>query len=371
MITEREKEILRIIRENPMIRQQDLAERIGITRSSIAVHISNLMRKGYIEGKGYVVRDAEYVTIVGGANIDLIGFSNDKIVAEDSNPGQVETLLGGVGRNQAHNLRLLGIDVRLITAFGSDFNGDRLRHDCLESGIDISNSLIVPNSKTSTYLSIIDCEGALYAGINEMDIFRHITPDVILPIMPIINRSAVCMVDTNIEQQTIETLVKNVKVPVFCETISAVKTHRIENVLSYIHTLRSDLSDVESLINKKIKNKAELISAVDILLDRGIQNVFIALSPHEVICATQSKKLQLSYSVTKIFSKNGARDSFMAALVWAFMKEADLETALLAGMASAVICASSKNMVNEQLDETLLVDTMEKFRKDCFISPVV
>ena len=37
-----------------MISQQELADRAGITRSSVAVHISNLMKKGCIAGKGYM-----------------------------------------------------------------------------------------------------------------------------------------------------------------------------------------------------------------------------------------------------------------------------------------------------------------------------
>ena len=51
-MTQREAQILQWIRENPMISQQELADRAGITRSSVAVHISNLMKKGYIGGKG-------------------------------------------------------------------------------------------------------------------------------------------------------------------------------------------------------------------------------------------------------------------------------------------------------------------------------
>ena len=52
-MTQRERQLLNWIQEDPLISQQELADRAGITRSSVAVHISNLMRKGYILGKGY------------------------------------------------------------------------------------------------------------------------------------------------------------------------------------------------------------------------------------------------------------------------------------------------------------------------------
>ena len=40
-MTQRERQILNWIEENPLISQQELAEKAGITRSSVAVHISN------------------------------------------------------------------------------------------------------------------------------------------------------------------------------------------------------------------------------------------------------------------------------------------------------------------------------------------
>ena len=62
-MTQRERQILNWIKENPMISQQELADKAGITRSSAAVHISNLMKKGYIAGKGYVLRSSTYAVV--------------------------------------------------------------------------------------------------------------------------------------------------------------------------------------------------------------------------------------------------------------------------------------------------------------------
>ena len=130
MLTNREQEILQWIEEDPLISQQELAERAGITRSSVAVHISNLMKKGFIQGKGYVLRKAPYAAVVGGANIDIVGYANRPLDFEDSTPGRVEMSLGGVGRNQAHNLRLLDVDVRLVTMFGNDLYGEKIKQSC-------------------------------------------------------------------------------------------------------------------------------------------------------------------------------------------------------------------------------------------------
>mgnify|MGYP000747865822 CR=1 FL=1 len=102
-MTRREQEILAWIRDNPLISQQELAQRAGITRSSVAVHISNLMRKGLIRGRGYLLGEGAYVAVVGAVNVDIGGTPDSALVPADSNPGRVTVTLGGVGRNIAEN----------------------------------------------------------------------------------------------------------------------------------------------------------------------------------------------------------------------------------------------------------------------------
>ena len=70
-MTQRERQVLQWIEANPMISQQELAEKLQITRSSVGVHIANLMRKGYIAGRGYVVAGSSYAVVVGGVNMDI------------------------------------------------------------------------------------------------------------------------------------------------------------------------------------------------------------------------------------------------------------------------------------------------------------
>lgn len=156
-MTNREKEILELLRRDPLISQQELAEKLGITRSSAAVHISNLMQKGAIRGKGYILSEADRITVVGGANIDIYGSPAVELAPGVSNPGRVHTACGGVGRNAAENLALLGNSVSLITAMGKDAYGERLRQCAQEAGVDISAACIptaFPHPPTWPYRTI-------------------------------------------------------------------------------------------------------------------------------------------------------------------------------------------------------------------------
>ncbi len=202
-MTQRERQILRWIEENPLISQQELAEKAGIARSSIAVHISSLMRQGHIAGKGYIVRTAPYAVVVGGVNLDIGGRPFAPLVAADSNPGRVRMSLGGVGRNIAHNLALLGVDVRLLTAFGDDLNAQRIAASCGELGIDISQCLTVPGGATSTYLFLSEQGGDMALAVSDMEIYAHMTPAFLSSRSKLLQNAQLVVVDTNIPAESI------------------------------------------------------------------------------------------------------------------------------------------------------------------------
>ena len=170
-MTRRERQLLEWIRENPCISQQELADKAGITRSSAAVHISNLMRKGYIAGRGYLLREAPYIAVVGGVNMDIGAVSDAPLVARDSNPGRVTTSLGGVGRNIAHNLCLLGEQVSMITVLGQDGFAQSVRENAADIGLDLSHSATIPGGRTGTYLFIDGCDGDMALAVNDMAIY--------------------------------------------------------------------------------------------------------------------------------------------------------------------------------------------------------
>ena len=237
-MTQRERQILNWIEENPLISQQELAEKAGITRSSVAVHISNLMKKGYITGKGYIVHTAPYVTVVGGVNMDIGGWPSEVPVGHDSNPGAVRMSLGGVGRNIAHNMSLLGLDVRMVTAFGDDLYAQKIAASCGELGIDISQSPVIPEGHTSTYLFINDEKGDMLLAVSDMDIYRHLTPQLLSQRQKLLSGSQVLVIDTNIPAESIAYLAENCHVPIFADPVSTAKAVKLQPVLGRLHTLK-------------------------------------------------------------------------------------------------------------------------------------
>ena len=358
-MTQRERQILNWIEENPLISQQELAEKAGITRSSAAVHISNLMKQGHIAGKGYIVRTAPYAVVVGGVNLDIGGRSFGKLVPADSNPGQVRTSLGGVGRNIAHNMALLGMDVRLLTAFGDDMNAQRIAASCGELGIDISQCLTVPGGATSTYLFIADQRGDMALAVSDMEIYEHMTPAFLAGRSRLLQNAQLVVVDTNIPAESIAWLADNLHLPIFADPVSTAKAEKLRPVLGKLHTLKPNRIEAELLSGVAITDEASLNAAADALLATGLHRVFISLGGDGVFAADRSgARLHLPILPAEMVNTTGCGDAFMAAITWAYLQGTDLEGTAKAGLAASAIAMEGAETINPAMSEGALRQRM-------------
>ena len=353
-MTKRERQLLNWIEANPLISQKELADKAGITRSSVAVHISNLMKKGYITGKGYIVQTAPYVTVVGGVNVDIGGRPEAALVARDSNPGAVHSSLGGVGRNIAHNMALLGLDVRLVTAFGDDLNAQKLAASCGELGIDISQSPVIPGGRTSTYLFINDERGDMALAVSDMEIYRHLTPQALAQRHKLLDASQVVVIDTNIPEESIAWLAENCAAPLFADPVSTAKAVKLKPVLGKLHTLKPNRLEAELLSGVPITDEASLNKAADALLETGLRRVFISLGADGVFAADHSGRVQLPCLPAELVNATGCGDAFMAAIAWAYLRGTDLADTARAGLASSSIAMESKETINPAMSEEAL-----------------
>ena len=362
-MTQRERQILRWIEENPMISQQELADKAGITRSSVAVHISNLMKKGCIAGKGYILPSAAYVVVIGGVNVDIGGISYHKLIPADSNPGRVRLSLGGVGRNISHNMALLGLDVRMITVLGDDFYAQKIAASCGELGIDLSRSLQIPGAATSTYLFISDESGDMNLAISDMDIYRHLTPAVLASRLSWINNAQLVVVDANLPEETIAWIAEHVEVPIFADPVSVSKAEKFKPVLGRLNTLKPNRLEAELLSGIRITDEESLERAADALLATGLHRVFISLGADGVLAANAGQKIHLPVLEGEVVNTTGCGDAFMAALVWAYLQGTDLAGSALAGLAASAIAMAGEETINPELGVETLQSKMKMAEK--------
>lgn len=345
-MTDREKEILELIKKNPMISQLEIAELLNITRSSVGVHITNLMKKGYLLGKGYVVSD-NYAVVVGASNVDIFG-SVDNMIMHDSNIGEISTSLGGVGRNIAENIGLLGIDVKLLSIVGNDIYGKKILDETTR--VDLTN-VIQSNERTGVYLSI---GNEMVTAINDMLINNSIDIETIQKHHSLLEHAKVIVLDTNFKTEVLEYITRQYQHKhIILDTVSMTKGQKVKDFIGRFHTVKPNRLETEMLTGVEVQNEKDAERAAAILHQKGVQEVFITLGEQGVYYSGKSKGWVRPEVVVPV-NATGAGDAFVAGLVYGYMNARTIqETATLATKCSR-IALMSKDTINKNLSKELI-----------------
>lgn len=360
-MTNREQEIVDLIRKNPMITQNELAEKLSITRSSVAVHITNLMKKGIIRGKCYMLNEEPYICVIGGANADIQGFPAKRLVFHDSNPGAVKVSLGGVGRNIAENLSKLGMPVKLITAVGNDVYGKDIIENARISQMDVAHTLISSELPTSVYLSILDADGDMLAAIAQMDIIEKIDPDFLSHKAQLIRGAHLCVLDANLSAQTLEYIAEHLKgADLYVDTVSTAKAVKIRPILSAIHTLKPNRLEAAALSGINITDDESLRKNGAFFLSRGVKRVVISLGLSGVYYHDGVNEFVFKPKDVRVVNATGAGDAFMAAFIYGSTNGFEAEKLINFSTAASKLALIHEKTINPNSSVENITKNMEE-----------
>ena len=301
-----------------------------------------------------------YVTVIGAVNVDITGASYKPLIQGDSNPGRVTMSLGGVGRNIAYNLRRLGAPVRLITALGEDAHLGQVERSCEELGIDLTYSQVIPGGGTSTYLCINDADGVMRLAISDMDICRHITPDFLKARLDANNRSALVVVDANLEEEAIAYLTEHCTVPMFADTVSIPKAARMKDHLRNIYCIKPNRPEAEVLSGRRINSRDDLPLAAQAIREKGVKTVFISLGGEGVYYDDGLDRGIFPCYPGTIISTTGCGDAFLAAAAYGYYMGRDVKEMALMGLAAASLCAEAQGAILETMSLQLIENRMKE-----------
>ena len=340
MLTAREKCVLELIRRDPMMSQQEIAARLGISRSAVAGHIMNLTDKGVIKGRGYVLGDATYAVVVGGANLDLHGKAAEPLRMRDSNPGCVKLSPGGVARNIAENLARLGVACRLITAVGNDPHGDLIMQSAKDAGVDMRFVHVSTSAPTSTYLSIVADDGEMQLAVSDMTIVDELTIQRLQQHESMLRRASLLIVDANLGQDTLEWLCHEFRdAPVFADTVSTRKAAKLRPVLGSIHTLKTGTLELAALCGCEARTQAQLKRAARELHAQGIRRLFVTRGNNGVYYSSDEAQgtYKLRGQSPDVRNAGGAGDAFLAGIGYAWLEKWPLEESIQVALAAAQV----------------------------------
>lgn len=294
------------------------------------------------------------ISIIGGANMDMSATLNGAFIAADSNPGHIEVGYGGVARNIAHNLALLGARTQLLTIFGGDLFGGLMHDYCKQQGIDVHLSERESSQRSGIYLCLHNQAGEMITAVADTEAIRLITPEWLAKRIGEINMSEFIVADTNVTEDSIRWLMENVTAPLFIDGVSSTKAHRVVNALRkcklpYLHTLKLNLKEALA-----VTETATYSEAAQQLLDLGVAHVYITLGAEGVYCRNAAEEWLFPPLPCEIVNTTGAGDAFLAGVVFAYAKGISFPQTAQYGLMAARTSLMSPKAVNPDIANILL-----------------
>lgn len=355
-MTERELEILDILRNNPLISQDELAKQLMITRSGVATHIHNLMKKGYIKGKGYILNQDNFVSVIGGNNLDILGIPDNKLLSYNSNNGKIYYTLGGAGRNIAFALTKLNVPTYFITVYGNDLNGENFIRNCVENNMDISCCERIDNIHTSSFMYIDNSQGIKTIGINDMEIYNQMTPSFLSKYLEKINSSQYCILDANIPEESFTYIYDHVTIPIVVKTTSINKNIRILQKNMNIFVLVTTPRELKILLNHYGQKFTNIKNAMKYLLTKNIYHIVVYSVNDGLYLKSQNQQIHIKKIPQDIINNNGCIATLTSVIIWGLQKNLTWNKIMHYGYTAIQISSQSKHPISSKLNVENLVE---------------
>lgn len=294
------------------------------------------------------------IAVVGGANVDIMAQSENKIVPHDSNPGRVAITFGGVGRNIAHNLRLLGHDVSLISVFGDDMPGGFLMEHCRGLGMDLHLSQRLPGARSNFYVCLSDFDGEMVNAVSDMTLMERLTPQFLLEKTVEINTHDAMAVDANLTAESLGCLFRRVSVPVFADAVSSAKAVRISQALDESRT-ELFLLKANRLEARVMTGSDDLHGMVSRLHAMGVVHVVITMGADGVLHSGPDGETFVPGVPVDVVNTTGAGDALLAGTVSGYVEGLTIQSALRVGVEAASQTLVVESAVNPDLSLNLSI----------------
>lgn len=362
-LTEREQALIQLIKDNPFMSQQDMSERLDMSRPALANLISGLVKRGKIVGRAYVLPKENNIICIGGANIDRKYHLQSDLQMGTSNPVTATQSVGGVARNIAENLGRLDNKVALITAVGKDSDWQAIV-DASEAFINLDEVEQFSQHTTGSYTAIMDAAGELVMATANMDVYEDLTPSLLMNHDMVLSSAPAIIIDLNCPKKTIEYVREFAlarKVPLIIVPVSSPKMNRMPDSLQGVTWFICNTDEAETLLKTTIASEEDYLDALSKLLALGIENVVITAGAKGVYAANDTLQ-PIHYeakAIEYVEDVTGAGDAFVSAVVHAWLEQIPIEKAIEAGLINAKKTLESPFTVRPELTNQSLKNELE------------
>ena len=358
-LTEREQEIVTLLRRDPLIGSAAIAAALGTTRAAVNVHLSNLTRKGVVLGRGYLLSEGASVVVIGGAAMDIKARSARAAVPATSNPGASSMAAGGVGRNIAENLARLGTRTYLVASIGSDGLGDQVLSATSNAGVQVEHVRRSARA-TGTYTAVLDTDGELVVAVADMAATDELAPEQVDGARDLIAAASLLVLDGNLSTATLGfalDVAATVGTRVVLDPVSVPKAAALAPLLAPdrpVFAMTPNRDELAALTGLPTGTRDEQESAARALHDRGVELVWVRLGPAGSLLSSRDGVVTLDSVSSEVVDVTGAGDSMTAAFCHALLTGADPAEAAAYGHAAAALTVASAHTVRPDLTDRLV-----------------
>ena len=357
-LSKTENAILEAILNDPFISQAKIATDLNLARSTIAVQISQLIDKGLLAGRGYILPKSQKVVCIGGIAFNRKYSLSTPPVLGTSNPAISTKSYGGVIRNITENMARMDVDVCLISIIGNDESGKELRSQIRNLGVDTSQISISNDKPTAEYIAIFDDKNELVMGIASMDILDQITPSLIEESWSSIRSSDWVILDCNLPKETIEKILEikeNAHFKVAVDTVSVSKAKRLPTDLSQIDILFTNKDEAISILGMNDTLKAYKLDKITTQLrSRGARGVVLTDGPNGHLVNIGNEAFTSPAISSNVKNVSGAGDAFVAGFISTIRSGSTVREASNMGAALSALTVESHLDVRQDLNNKLL-----------------
>lgn len=299
------------------------------------------------------------ITVIGEANIDIAVKRHGDFIEGGCTPADIQFYFGGVARNIAHNLSLLGQEVRLMTVFGGDGFASQMMADCKTIGMDLSLSTVFEQEKSPIFLSFNDKTGNMQSAVSDIALNRHLDLDWLKGKMDEINQSDFVVADTLLTAEAIAYLIDSCEVPLFIDTVSPKRARMLSE--AFVASRKKSFAALKCNQAEAftLSGKTDMTEAAKALNDKGIKEVFVTLGENGVVYGSDEKTQHFPSLPAQVVDVVGAGDAFLAGVVYAHANDIKAENAVYWGLEAARITVECDEYCSLRIRE--LANTLHIF----------
>ena len=275
--------------------------------------------------------------------MDIKAKTFDRHLSATSNPGAVAMTAGGVARNIAHNLGMLGADVRLLTVFGHDTGGDMLLAHTTRAHVDMSHCLRV-NGNTGTYVAILGSTGELISAVSDMSLMENLDVVFVAKNVRLFEEAEIVVADCNLNIATLNAIAEICADRLVVEPVSLSKCQKLLRLLDNrpVFLATPNRAQIEALTGT-----LNIEKACAILHEKGLKNIVIHAGEDGAFVSDGQKIETIMSCATKIIDVTGAGDAATAGLIMGLVQNLPLIKAAMFGQEiSARVIASNASTLD-------------------------